>query len=542
MNDRHRRGGRRQRSAGFTLVELLIVIFIILLVSAVTLPLVVPALANRQVSEAARILQAGLAGARDAAIRANAPRGIRLLPDPTCGVVTNNSGTLFYNRFIPIEPAPDLSDDSTPPNPGSATFVSGAGTTSTAVWTNAGGLPPAFPFPLVGNSQYTNTTYPAASNYRGNYPFPDTVSGSNKVLLVEQAYYQNNLPPIPNPPTSWFWNVRIGDTFRFQDSGHVYTIVGPMTIPNPELFVNDGTAKNTQLSSLSETYYDVMGKAYTPPEGIQYLFLVDGVDNDGDGYIDNGANGLNENQNTWVDANNVTHLLPDDLLEWSEVEAFVGLPQGQSSSIKNVNPIAGGAAINVRPCIQWTISRRPVPSSNGQETTLPGSAVIEATTWNTTAERSRLPIDPNSFFVDIMINPSGQVIPTTEYSSPASVGMAAAFYHFWIGDRTDAYDVGQLGPVPPTTTPTPLLPIPAPPSADPVTGKAIAYPAGIVVNTLKKDRQLVTLFARNGAVVTNSIENFNYGDAFGLTIGPNSGTYDVNLPFDAAQFGIREAK
>ncbi len=58
---------------GFTLIELLVVITIILIVSAVALPTVLPALQHRQVSEAARILQAVLAGARDAAIRDNAP-------------------------------------------------------------------------------------------------------------------------------------------------------------------------------------------------------------------------------------------------------------------------------------------------------------------------------------------------------------------------------------------------------------------------------------------------------------------------------------
>ncbi len=46
------------------------------------LPTVIPAFNHRQVSEAARILQGGLAGARDTAINNNAPAGIRLLPDP----------------------------------------------------------------------------------------------------------------------------------------------------------------------------------------------------------------------------------------------------------------------------------------------------------------------------------------------------------------------------------------------------------------------------------------------------------------------------
>ena len=67
---------------GFTLLEILVVIVIILIVSVVAFPTIVSALSHRQVSESARILHAALAGARDAAIRNNAPSGIRLLPGP----------------------------------------------------------------------------------------------------------------------------------------------------------------------------------------------------------------------------------------------------------------------------------------------------------------------------------------------------------------------------------------------------------------------------------------------------------------------------
>jgi prepilin-type N-terminal cleavage/methylation domain-containing protein len=76
MNAQERTGVRRWRQAGrrgFTLIELLVVILIILLVSAVVLPTVIPAINHRQVSEAARILQGALAGARDTAINTNSP-------------------------------------------------------------------------------------------------------------------------------------------------------------------------------------------------------------------------------------------------------------------------------------------------------------------------------------------------------------------------------------------------------------------------------------------------------------------------------------
>src|SRR5512135_3025196 len=111
------------RGGGFTLIELLVVVVIVILVSAVTLPTVLPALSHREVSESARILQAALVGARDAAIRANEPRGLRLLPDPVLTVpslanttlasastVPPGSLMLAYNRFVPIEPAGDYKE------------------------------------------------------------------------------------------------------------------------------------------------------------------------------------------------------------------------------------------------------------------------------------------------------------------------------------------------------------------------------------------------------------------------------------------------
>ena len=119
MNGEGRIDERRRRQAGrrgFTLIESLVVMLIILLVSAVVLPTVLPAISHRQVSEAARILQGALVGARDTAINNNAPAGIRLLPDPVFNGINpstaalNPTRILAANRYIPIQLAPDYSE------------------------------------------------------------------------------------------------------------------------------------------------------------------------------------------------------------------------------------------------------------------------------------------------------------------------------------------------------------------------------------------------------------------------------------------------
>ncbi len=91
------------------------VIAIILLVSVVALPSIISAYTHREVSEAARILQAALVGARDSAIKNNSPSGIRLLPDPTLNGL-NAAGLmdptmpLAMNRIVPLDSAPDYSE------------------------------------------------------------------------------------------------------------------------------------------------------------------------------------------------------------------------------------------------------------------------------------------------------------------------------------------------------------------------------------------------------------------------------------------------
>lgn len=497
------------RPPAFTLVELLVVIVIIILVSAVALPTVIPALTSRQVSEGARILQAAIAGARDAAIRANAPRGIRLLPDLTLSPgATTAAGTiapgqvLTASRIVPIEPAPDLTDSSTT---GSATFR-----TAGFAWNAA--TPPVFPFPPVLPATMTRGTYPHPAIIVP--PGGGTPTQVFKVLMVVQAVWQNNAGVIANPPTNWFWNVRIGDRFRFTDSGRYYTVVGPMTVANPENFVNDGPSDNNpfgpNFASLTDSYPNPVPAIPVNPRVTvhpEFLFLVNGLDDDGDGFVDDGLDGVNENANF----DKITKApIVDDIGEWTETETWQGSQAIAAMAAEN--------SFNTPPTFKWTIARGPVPAPGAREVSMPGGATIDLTTWDSTHERSRLPVNPFNGTVDVLVNQAGQVIPTTFYSSPSSFTMAGSFFHFWVADRADVAT--------PVTNSKSLYVYPSLPiSSDALNVPATPDPPA---TPLKKDRVLITLFARTGQVVTNSIENFDYTD--------------VNRPFDDAQLGIREAK
>ena len=468
MNGQERIDERRRRQAGrrgFTLIELLVVMLIILLVSAVVLPTVLPAISHRQVSEAARILQGALAGARDTAINNNAPAGIRLLPDPALtgqAIVLNGAPTLdptkilASNRYVPIQLAPDYSEGLVNVDLGPPTFT-----------------PANFPYPAQNG---------------GYYPV-----GTFQMLYVEQSVY-NPTTNLLNSPTSWYWNIRIGDKIQLNNTGIWYTIVGPMNIFNPELFVNVGDPGATP--PLQRTLAN--GTNYNP----EFLFLVNGVDDNKDGYVDNGWDGVDNDGDGIVDQ--VTD--SNNLSEWVEIETW----QGAILNGNNQN-------------IPYTITRRPVVSPGSRETPLPSNVVVDLTTWNAqyfnttfssttgvnyVSERSRLPVDPTTGYVDILLNPNGTVVPTTEYSSPSSFGMNSAFYHFWLAERGDLYD--------PVATPGVAYLLPQVQNVD--------TPAG-ETRFLKGERRLLTLFTRTGAINTNQIETFD---------GNNP-----SLPFLAPQQGIR---
>jgi prepilin-type N-terminal cleavage/methylation domain-containing protein len=491
------RSERRQwaRGArGFTLVELLVVITIIALISAATLPVVLPALSSQQVREAARILQAALVGARDAAIRDNAPRGIRLLVDPTFtgqGAVNNQPYALAYNRFIPIEV------------PGE--YTTGLATISMPVGVNF--------------TAYLEAGPGGAGPNPNIHPTP---------LRVDEELTMGNVPGgLPNERTSWFWNIRIGDKIRLSSGGRYYTVIGPAVInpqnpntlgQNPELYVNDGPPGNPTQSPNAQT----VGNFQLTPE---YLYLVNGQDDNKDGYVDNGWDGYDNNFNGLV----------DDYFEW--INPQTGLPIEQEQWVGTeltqlLLNVPNAAGVRHVPDLHYSILRRPTPVAGAREITLPGGIVIDATTWNSPygQERSRLPIDPRTLYVDILVNQNGQVVPTTAYSSPTAFS-SLPFYHFWLTDREDVHEMSDLwgvntanawgGNSNPNGGSSFLLPLPSSFYANLATQPASGA-------ALKAERALVTLFTRTGQITSNSLENFNITD--------------INAPFYQAQTGAREAK
>jgi prepilin-type N-terminal cleavage/methylation domain-containing protein len=526
---------------GFTLVEILVVIAIVMLASVVALPTLLPMLNGRHLSEAARIFTASLAGVKDAAIRANEPRGLRLLPDPVLtipapGSVGAGSLQLCYNRMVPIEPAADYSEGMVSIGPQLSPGAAGAMT---------GVFPPPYPrrVPSVDGNAWTG--YPF---FPSGFPVPP------RVLMIEESPFALGWAAsalVPNNPTGWYWNIRVGDKIRINGSGRSYTIVGPCTVSpwgtganqgNPELFVNVGPPGTT--SPLLRSYYSLTGSPPTlgPPTQFapEFLFVVNGADDDLDGYVDNGWDGYNNNAPADGAIDNLLEWEPE-VWEGSLAKATLNDPgDGSSNSPSSVWVQAHyqDATNN----LAYSIQRRPVPTPGAREIFLPTSVVIDATGVSSVAaiatdERSRFYVEPWSLYCDIMMNPNGQFIPTTAYSTPTSGG-TEPFLHFWLTDKADVYPLGTLwgsgtsGPVAnPNSGQVHQLPMPK---------GSLNYKGSVF---LENDRRLVTLFTRTGLITTNAIESTTAAAAASTPLLPAEGFNgnDVNQPFYNAQIGLREA-
>jgi hypothetical protein len=350
------------------------------------------------------------------------------------------------------------------------------------------------------------------------------------MLYMEEAVYHaaNNFL---NPPTSWYWNIRIGDKVQIASTGISYTVVGPMNVVNPELFVNVGPPGTTPpIQRLAPN----LTTTYNP----EILFLVNGQDDNVDGLVDNGFDGVDNDGDGVVDE--VSSGLIAFPGEWVEPEKW----QSSVLSLGTSQLLATATTFDlaVRD-LAYSITRRPVVVPQARETVLPSNVVVDLTTslpiqtpsgsLPAALERSRLPVDPTTGNVDIMLNPNGTVMPTTVYSNTSSFGMSSSFFHFWLADRIDLYEPAFPGGL---VNQNPGVPYQLPMVVQP--GNGFPSPNDLYGSTrqLKGERLLVTLFTRTGALTTNQIESFD-GSGNGTTVPPNN--HSVNLPFLLPQQGVR---
>jgi prepilin-type N-terminal cleavage/methylation domain-containing protein len=304
---------------GYTLVELMVVVTIILIVSAVALPTIQTGIQHRQVFQAAALLQAALNAARDTAAKNSSSGGIRLVLD------ANLPGTC--STIVPLVQPPNYQTGSVNIFPG---------------------------------KDYSVYSFTPPSNGNGQNLFLST-----QALLIEGAITDANGFPVE--PTNWNWNVRLGDQIQINNSGSWYTVVGPMLVPpqggnfqvfdpttggfvtefiaNPEFFVNVG-APGTPLTQ-------------TLPNGKQiqialdYLLVTDQRDDNANGWTDEGWDNVDNNGNN----------LTDEPAEW-EVEQWQGyLKQG----------------ITLTP---YVIRRRLMPDSPTKTLTLPSNMVVDLSRSN----------------------------------------------------------------------------------------------------------------------------------------------------------------
>ena len=332
---------------------------------------------------------------------------------------------------------------------------------------------PAFPLTFLANGQdrplatafVANRIIPIApasdcSEGRVSWVNPSALTLPYPCLVVkEQVVSTASGQPLPNSPTTWFWNIRVGDKLQMNDSGLWYTVVGPLVIDasggNPELFVNVGLAGTT--STLSDVQH---GLTVFP----EFLYLVNGLDDNKNGWTDEGYDGIDNNGLNGI----------DELAEW-ETETWPAL-------ITSLKPTD----------VAYTIRRRPTPVANSREVSLPTNVVIDMTTWKSTQERSRLPVNIYTGYVDVMINQNG----TTSYnlpllSTPAAAGTVGPFFHFWLAERSDV-----ISPV--TGTQAPLLPI------GNIIRSGTAEPSVYAGPRLQGEFSIVSLASQSGRITSSS--------------------------------------
>jgi prepilin-type N-terminal cleavage/methylation domain-containing protein len=512
---------RSSRRRGFTLTELLVVIAIVVLVSAATLPVVMPTIRQRNVSAASLLLQGELARARIQAARTNQPRGIRLIPetsgsfafqyfDSATGAHTPGT-TPAYSRMIAIEAGSIYSE-------GSVTYAkSQTPLKPTDVAVNSG-TDWRYKIDLIETP--SGFTLHPLQTLPYSYGMGDGISTMLRGwhVLFETKFVDimdtpnDRTDDVPASPTSWFWNIRRGDRIRVK-GGDEWVIVGPMAVPqgpsNPEGYINYGYpgTDESQYLNVPGQYLSIPGRPWQ-----EFLIVAnasraissrnyDGIDNDLNGSIDPGFNSVDENGTNGPD--DPAELFYNDAGEYESEEADITSGTG-----------------HLFEGLPYEIYLGAVPAKGSRELVLPAGMRVDMTTWNSTQERSRLPVDSQTGTIDIMFAPNGQVVrPVGGKFVP--YGPDRPFLHFWLSDSD-----GIVAPLDQSASGVKYrLPMPDETIAYPMTGDTSG-------RKLVGNRRLVSVNTKTGQVTSATLDYF---DLTNVSWDPSV----LDRPFLEAQSGVK---
>jgi prepilin-type N-terminal cleavage/methylation domain-containing protein len=193
----------QQAKRGITLLELLIVMVILLMVTAAAIPVMAPALRNRQMREATRLVSAYLGAARARSVQTGRPVGV---------MVERFDGNAFALQLSQVEVPPPYSGDIN-------NAVAQVSITSPVA--TAGETPNTAQSLTYFNSLYNSVTH--------------TMSAVWFVAQVDPTVFNNRL-------------VRVGDRIQFGQRGYTYTIYGPDTTPADGVIDSTGGPINLDIA------------------------------------------------------------------------------------------------------------------------------------------------------------------------------------------------------------------------------------------------------------------------------------------------------
>lgn len=278
---------------GLTLVELLVVIVILTMVTAATIPLMAPATGARKVREAARLVAATLANAQARAISTGRPVGVwiqRISSQPTSGVEGTDSANQSLEMFLCEEPPPYAGESM-----GDTVAISSSGQTVT------------FSTPIPKN--FVNQGDRIRFNYRGRFHTisaltPDatgnayqsatiTPNAQNPARVPFQIYSEPR--KASDPPAQ----VPVGTFVDLKHSG-----IGDSQLPTDEFYAQNklGQPVLVMFSSTgaldSVRYFHEPSNMYRTDRG-QSVYLLIGQPNLGANPVPNHKNP----ENIWVAVN-----------------------------------------------------------------------------------------------------------------------------------------------------------------------------------------------------------------------------------------------